>query len=176
MMRLRPYIKSKDFNCLAGWIENERTHALWCANNFPYPITAEAFHDFLEKTAAKWTVGAFTVTDDQGKVLGFFRYSVNLQNDEGFLASVIVDNNLRGKGCGKEMIRLALRYAFELTGAKLVQLNVFDENSGAKRCYESVGFTERSVAEGAFEFKGERWSRCNMIITKRQFSADEADI
>ena len=32
-MRLRPYIQSKDFKHIAGWIDNERSHALWCANN-----------------------------------------------------------------------------------------------------------------------------------------------
>ena len=166
-MRLRPYIKSKDFKYIAGWIENERNHALWCANNFPYPITAEAFHVFLEKTMEEWAMNAFAVTDDCGKIVGFFRYSVNTESNEGFLASVIVDNKLRGKGYGKEMIRLALRYAFEMTGAELVQLNVFTENVDAKRCYERLGFVERSVEKAVFAYQDELWSRCNMAITKR---------
>lgn len=168
-MRLRPYIKSKDFKYIAGWIDDERSHALWCANNFPYPITTEAFHSFLEKTMEEWTVSAFVVTDDSGNIVGFFRYSVNTESNEGFLASVIVDNKLRGKGYGRETIRLALRYAFEMTGAKLVQLNVFTENRDAKRCYESIGFVVRSIAKDAFVYKDEVWSRCNMTITKSNF-------
>ena len=40
--------------------------------------------------------------------LGFFRYAVNVESNEGFLASVIVDNKLRGKGCGKEMIQIKM--------------------------------------------------------------------
>lgn len=168
-MRLRPYIKSKDFKYIAGWIDDERSHALWCANNFSYPITTEAFHSFLEKTMEEWTVSAFVVTDDSGNIVGFFRYSVNTESNEGFLASVIVDNKLRGKGYGRETIRLALRYAFEMTGAKLVQLNVFTENRDAKRCYESIGFVARSIAKDAFVYKDEVWSRCNMTITKSNF-------
>ena len=166
-MRLRPYIKSKDFKYIAGWIDNERSHALWCANNFPYPITAEAFHGFLEKTMEEWTVNAFVVTDAGGNIVGFFRYSVNTESNEGFLASVIVDSKLRGKGYGKEMIRLALRYAFEMTGAELVQLNVFAENEDAKRCYERLGFVERSVEKDVFAYQDELWSRCNMVKTKQ---------
>ena len=165
-MRLRQYIKSKDFKHLAGWIDNERDHALWCANNFPYPMTAEAFHSFLDKTMEEWAVSAFTATDDSGKMIGFFRYSINTQSNEGFLASVIMDPDLRGKGYGREMIRLALRYAFDLTGANLVQLNVFAENQNAKRCYESLGFALRSITKNAFVYKDERWSRWNMAITK----------
>lgn len=165
-MRLRPYIKSKDFQHIAGWIANERDHALWCANNFPYPVAAEAFHSFLEKTMEEWAVGAFAATDDSGKIVGFFRYSVNTESNEGFLASVIIDPDLRGKGYGSEMIRLALRYAFELTGAESVQLNVFAENQNAKRCYESLGFAQRSMTKDAFVYKDEVWSRCNMTIAK----------
>ena len=48
------------------------------------------------------------------------------------MVSPQIDNNLRRKGYGKAMIKLALKYAFEITGAKLVQLNVFDENTAAK--------------------------------------------
>ena len=165
-MRLRPYIKSKDFEHIAGWIDNERSHALWCANHFPYPVTAEAFHSFLEKTMEEWTVNAFVVTDDSGKTIGFFRYSVNTESNVGFLASVIIDNKLRGKGYGREMVQMALRYAFEFTGAELIQLNVFNENTGAKRCYEQVGFVERSVTKDAFTYENEAWSMCNMTISK----------
>lgn len=85
----------------------------------------------------------------------------------GFLASVIIDNKLRGKGYGREMIQMALRYAFEFTGAELIQLNVFNENSGAKHCYEQIGFTERSVTKDAFAYGNEVWSMCNMTVSKQ---------
>ena len=166
-MRLRPYIPSKDFQYIAGWIDNERDHALWCANNFPYPVTAQAFHTFLKKTMEQWMACPFVVTDDGGNRIGFFRYALNTESSEGFLASVIVDNKLRGKGYGREMIQLALQYAFEITGAELVQLNVFSENTEAKRCYERVGFAERYVEKDVFTYKDELWSRCNMTISKQ---------
>ena len=47
-----------------------------------------------------------------------------------------------------------------------MQLNVFPENPGAKKCYEKVGFRERALIENAFRFKDELWGRCNMVITK----------
>ena len=168
-MRLRPYIESKDFACIAGWIGDERSHALWCANHFPYPVTAPAFRRFLQQTAAEWTACPFVVTDDAGTPVGFFRYSVNTANDEGFLASVIVDARLRGQGYGRQMLRLALRYAFEMTGAKLVQLYVFGANTAARRCYERVGFAGQSVEKGAFVYRDEVWDRCHMTITRADF-------
>ncbi len=64
------------------------------------------------------------------------------------------------------MLHLALQYAFQITGATAVQLNVFNENISAKQCYEKVGFIERTVEKNIFAYKDELWSRSNMIITK----------
>ena len=41
------------------------------------------------------------------------------------------------------MLRLGVKYAFEIANADAVSLNVFQENPGAKKCYEKVGFKER---------------------------------
>ena len=167
-MRIRPYIPNKDFEYIAKWIDNERTHAFWSANRFPYPITPESFHDFLEKISIDWTDSAYVATENNGQVVGFFCYSINTEDNVGFLKFVIVDKTKRGKGYGKEMLNLALRYAFEITGAEAVQLNVFDENILAKQCYKRAGFVERNIDKNVFAYQDELWSRCNMIVAKAE--------
>lgn len=165
-MRIRPYIESKDYEYLEKWIDNERIHALWCANLIPYPITKESFRSVLEKNAVDWTGSAYVATENSGEIMGFFCYSVNTDDNSGFLMFVIMDSKVRGKGRGKEMLRLALQYAFDITGVDSVQINVFDENVAAKRCYEKVGFVERHVEKNVFPYKNELWSRCNMVVYK----------
>ena len=168
-MRIRPYIPNKDYEFISKWIDDERIHAFWCANRFSYPVTQNSFHDFLEKIAMDWTDTAFVATENNGQVIGFFCYSINEKDNIGFLKLVIVDKEERGKGYGKEMLNLALRYAFQMTGAKAVQLNVFDENTLAKQCYEKVGFVERNIDKDVFSYKNELWSRCNMIVSKQSY-------
>ena len=168
-MRIRPYIPNKDYEYVSKWIDDERTHAFWCANLLPYPITPKPFHDLLEKNAMDWTDSAYVATENNGQAVGFFCYSVNTTDNIGFLKFVIVDKTKRGKGYGKEMLNLALQYAFQITGAKTVQLNVFNENALAKQCYEKVGFVERKIDKDVFAYKDELWSRCNMIISKQSF-------
>lgn len=168
-MRIRPYIPDEDYETVSTWINDERIHALWCADRLPYPVSRQSFHDFLEKIAREWTDSAYVATDDSGQAVGFFCYSVNTEDNIGFLKFVIVDNTKRGKGYGKEMLRLALQYAFQITGAEAVQLNVFNENAAAKHCYEKVGFTERKIDKAAFPYKDELWSRCNMITYNKLF-------
>ena len=166
-MRIRPYIPNKDYEYVSKWIDNERTLAFWCANRFSYPITQQSFHNFLEKNAIDWTDSAYVATENNGQIVGFFCYSVNTTDNIGFLKFVIVDKTKRGKGYGKEMLNLALQYAFQITSAKAVQLNVFSENVLAKQCNEKVGFAERKIDKDVFSYKDELWSRCNMIISKQ---------
>ena len=116
-----------------------------------------------------WTDSAYVATENSGQVAGFFCYSVNIADNIGFLKFVIVDKTKRGKGYGNEMLNLALQFAFQITGTKAVQLNVFSENVLTKQCYEKVSFVERKINKDVFAYKGELWSRCNMIIPKQSF-------
>lgn len=163
-MRIRPYIENKDYKYIEKWVGDEKEHALWCANLIPYPVTKENLHAFLEKTAMEWTDSAYVATETDGKIIGFFCYSINVDDNTGFLKLVMIDRNLRGKGYGKEMLKLALQYAFQITGVRVVQLNVFDENAIAKHCYKKVGFIEESITSNAFQYKNESWNRCHMMI------------
>ena len=151
-MRLRPFISDSDVNEIKNWISDERTHAMWCANLIQYPVEKENFEHVMQKEAAMYGGSPYVATTDDGEVVGFFCYSVNLSTNEGMLKFVIVHSSKRGNGLGKAMLQLAMEYAFHITKADAVQLNVFPENTRAKKCYESVGFVERSTDIGAFSF------------------------
>ena len=165
-MRIRPY-QNKDFEVISKWITEQRAHALWCANLIPYPLEKNSFDELLAEAEERFGDSPFVATTEEGKVVGFFCFSVNLSTNEGMLKFVVIDASERNKGYGCEMLKLAVKYAFEIAKADAVQLNVFPENPGAKKCYEKVGFQERTMTEGAFRYKEEAWGRCNMVI-KRQ--------
>ncbi len=164
-MRIRPY-QNKDFDIISQWITDERSHALWCANLMPYPLEKNSFDALLQEVEERFGDSPFVATTNDGQVVGFFCFSVNLHTNEGMLKFVVIDNTMRNKGYGCEMLKLAIKYAFEIAKADAVHLNVFPENPGAKKCYEKVGFKERTLTENAFSFKDESWGRCNMITTR----------
>lgn len=164
-MRLRPYIHTKDYRYIEKWVNDEKVHALWCANLIPYPMTEESLQDMLEKDEKNWGGSAYIVTENSGKPIGFFVYSINVSDNSGFLKFVILDNELRGKGYGTKMLELFLKYAFDITGVLSVQLNVFDNNKNAKKCYLNVGFIEDNNIQNAFTYNEECWDRCHMIIS-----------
>ena len=151
---------------MQNWVADEREHALWCANLIPYPMTAKKLQDVLEKDAHDWGGCAYVATEDDGKLVGFFVMAVDVSNNSGYLKFVIVDNKLRGNGYGTQMIKLMLKYAFDIAGVSSVQLNVFDTNDKAKKCYSNIGFIEDSIVKNAFTYKEESWGRSHMVITK----------
>lgn len=167
-MKLRPFIPAQDWAHLKRWVGDERTHALWCANRFAYPLTEDNLRAVLEKDAQEWGGSAYTVMEDERPV-GFFVYSANPAERAGFLKFVILDPVLRGRGYGTRMMRLALSHAFERTGVSKVRLMVFDGNEAARACYRKAGFVEESRTPDAFSYRDERWARCCMAASKKPF-------
>ena len=123
-----------------------------------YPITQEEF-GFVD------SLMAFTVLDEE-KITGFF----TLRNpggkiDELRIGFIILDPQQRGCGKGKEMLKLALEYAFELYGAKRVSLGVFENNESAYYCYKAAGFDDviLDVTE-TYQVLNEEWKCKEMAI------------
>lgn len=165
-MKLRPYIGSKDFDTISRWVLDERINAMWSANLIHYPMEQVNFDSVMNENKEKYFDSSFVATTNDGELLGFFCYSINENTNEGMLKFILVAPQQRGKGYGKEMIQLALKYAFEITKVDAVHLNVFLENIFARKCYEKIGFKDRRIDEKVFVYKDEIWSRCNMVLKK----------
>ena len=165
-MKIRSFILNRDFDKIKDWITDERTSAMWCANRLEYPLNMGNFADVMTRIWAEYGDVPYVAVDDSNEIIGFFCYSLNPDTNEGMLKFIVVDPARRGKGIGKAMIRLALEYAFDITKADAVHLNVFTENVRAKKCYEGIGFAERHTVADVFAYKDELWGRCNMIINR----------
>ncbi len=166
-MRLRPYIPETDFDIIRGWITDPRTHALWCANRFAYPLSGENFDEVLRDIRVRNGDCPFIAVEG-GRPTGFFCYSLHPETNEGLLKFVMVDPALRGQGLGKAMLRLAVEYAFSISKADAVSLRVFTENTGAVKCYEHAGFIEEKTEPGAFHYRDELWGRRSMVIRRTE--------
>ena len=63
------------------------------------------------------------------------------------------------------MIQMAMKYAFEMLGAKKVTLGVFDNNLPAYYCYKAAGFAEITMEQPCiFEILGEKWNCIEMEV------------
>ncbi len=160
MIRLRPY-KKEDADTIISWSQDERAFYQWSAGVMgDYPITQEEF-GFVDSLIA------FTAFDED-KTIGFFTLRNPGGNiDELRIGFVILNPELRGHGKGKEMLKLALKYAFEIYGAKRVSLGVFENNEPAYYCYKAAGFEDVAVDEiETYQVLNEEW-RCKEMVVER---------
>lgn len=160
MIRIRPY-KPEDRKVILSWCQEKKAFYQWTAEVLgDYPIIPNQF-DFVEKLMP------FTAFDESG-IVGFF----TLRNpgesfDELRFGFVIVNPDKRGKGYGKEMLSLGIKFAFEIYGANRVSLGVFENNSSAYYCYKSVGFKDIDLKrKEIYNVLGEEWKCKELFIEK----------
>lgn len=158
MLRLRPY-KKCDAKYIISWIKDEVAFRKWSADRYDkYPITAEDINAHYAATEDADTFFPMTAFDESS-VVGHLTMRFPDESKEvlrfGF---VIVDDTKRGKGYGKEMLQLAIEYAFRIMKVKKITLGVFENNESAYYCYKAVGF--KDVSQSEYEYyhvSGEDW-------------------
>ena len=160
MLGLRPY-KKEDADTILSWSKDEKGFYQWSAGVMgKYPVTREKF-GFVE------SLMAFTAFDENG-IVGFFTLrNPGEKKDELRIGFVIIAPERRGCGTGKEMLLLALRYAFDICGARKVSLGVFENNPAAYYCYKAAGFVDVPMEEEEYyHVLGEDW-KCLELARKK---------
>ena len=165
MLRLRPY-KSCDAEMINKWIQDEDVFLKWGGKLFgEYPISAKIIDDKyrLNNGDCKEPDNFYPwiAFDEENHVVGHFimRY-LNGNNKLLRFGWVIVDDSIRGKGYGTEMLRLGLKYAFDILGVDKVTLGVFENNESAHKCYMKAGFEDKEIV------KAEPWNIIEMAIER----------
>lgn len=165
MLRLRPY-KACDAQTIISWIGDEISFRKWCADRFDsYPITADDLNRHYDAMADSDSFYEFTAFDETG-VVGhlIMRFTDEAKKSLRF-GFVIVDSQKRGRGYGREMLKLAIRYGFEILKAEKITLGVFENNKAAYHCYRAAGFREVSQAEPEiFHILNEDWKCLELEI------------
>ena len=170
MIRLRPY-KECDAQIIAEWIKDKDVFLKWGGSLFgEFPISADIINEkyILKNGDCKEPDNFYPwiAIDEENRVVGHFimRY-LHGDNRMFRFGWVIVDDSIRGKGYGGEMLRAGLKYAFEILDVNVVTLGVFVNNPTAHNCYKKAGFTDREIVEK------EPWNVIEMEIDKAGYEA-----
>ena len=100
-----------------------------------------------------------TAFDDTGVIGHLTMRYPSSSKEETRLGFVIIDNSKRGKGYGKEMLSLAIYFAFEILRVNKISLGVFENNMHAIKCYQSCGFEKVALEKvESYECMGETWN------------------
>lgn len=162
-LTLRPYQPS-DAAVITSWLKSEYLMRQWCADRYErYPVTPEDMNTYHARYIDGQHSRALTMMDGDD-VVGYVTLRTPAANpEEQRLGFVIVDDSKRGRGIGKSLVTMAVKYAFETLGATKVSLGVFENNPSAINCYEAAGFHRVSLPETeSYECLGEMWNCIEM--------------
>lgn len=166
-MTLRPYQPS-DAATITSWLKSEYFMRQWCADRYEhYPVTSEDMNSYHRRFINGEKSRAFTMCDGN-EVLGYITLRIPAGDPaEWRIGFVIVDDEKRGRGLGKALVRMTVDYAFKQLGASKVSLGVFENNSSAIQCYKKVGFHRVLRPEPEhYQCLGETWNCIEMIINQ----------
>lgn len=171
MLRLRPF-KPCDAEKIVSWFKDETTFYKWGGNLIgEFPVSAEKLNEvYINQNGLCNEADNFypmVAIDETGVVGSFIIRYIRGDNKCLRFGWVIVDDKLRGRGYGKEMLKLGLQYAFEILKGNQINLGVFDNNPGAEGCYRAIGFKDNPEIENSVkEINGEKWTVKELVIYK----------
>lgn len=165
MLRLRPY-KACDAQTIVSWIGDEIAFRKWCADIFKsYPMTAEDLNGHYDGFAYTDSYYPMTAFDENGVAGHLIMRFLDEEKKVLRFGFVIVDRKIRGMGYGKQMLKLAIQYAFDILKVEKITLGVFENNSPAYYCYKSAGFQDVEMEESEYyDILGEKWKCLELEI------------
>ena len=167
MLKLREY-NAFDAEVITKWISNEYYFSQCSADRYEkYPITAYDMNSYYEREKINNQIYIMTAYDENGIIGHFTLRFVDDDRKTIRLGFVIIDNSKRKKGYGKQMIDLAIKYAFDNIGVNKISLGVFENNGDAIKCYKNCGFKEvKTEIVESYACMGEIWNCIEMENSK----------
>ncbi len=142
------------------WIDSEESLMQFAGPAFTFPLTKEQ----LDQSLADPNRFSFKVVDTISKEM-IGHAEIYLTEQSAWLGRILIgDAALRGKGIGQEIVSRLLDIVFGTMGRTTVQLNVFDWNIAAIKCYERSGFTINPDRKAERAVNGQAWTALNMVI------------
>jgi RimJ/RimL family protein N-acetyltransferase len=101
-------------------------------------------------------------------------HQIDWKNRTAVLGIVLGEKAHWGKGYGTDATRTMLRFAFRELNLHRVELEVFEFNPRAARCYEKVGFQHEGIRRQALFRDGRYHDAQRMAILQAEFLSQES--
>ena len=165
MIKLKPFAKD-DYENLIAWINSEDLLVQIAGRQMTFPVTSEQ----LDISQSDRNRIAFSIINEEtGRSVGHCEL-YRLENSAKIDRLIIGDPSMKGKGLCGPIIRLLLEYGFNILDQQQIELNVFEWNNVAIRCYEKAGFRKNPEKTMEFQLDGkEKWIAFNMSIDRTTY-------
>ncbi|WP_146490139.1 GNAT family N-acetyltransferase [Vibrio sp. T20] len=154
-MELRAFEK-EDYELLINWIDSDKLNYLWGGPKFEFPLNLEQISRHCSQPEVLPFI--FVVSGVNAGYVELFK----VDESHFRICRVFVSNDFRGQGISKKMLGQLVELAKEEYTTNVLSLAVFEQNTVARNCYESLGFSVTSSEVGTRSFEGEEWGLLRM--------------
>jgi RimJ/RimL family protein N-acetyltransferase len=158
VIRLEKFSEN-DFEKLISWISNEEDLIQFAGSIFSFPLTKEQLNNYIQTPE----VNAYKVIYNNIHI-GHAEINFTENNPPKLCRILVGDKNFRSKGLCQQIVNALLNICKEKFNSKIVELNVFEWNESAIRCYEKVGFQFNREKQKEIVVDNKKWISINMII------------
>ena len=169
---LREY-RAEDLHSIRKWVNDEASTRYLSARFWP-PQTMNDTEEFLSRMLqSSHNACNFVIADlqDEHYIGQCDLFRLDWKQRLGEIGMVIGSEAERGRGIGREALRLLERYAFRTLGLERLELEVHMHNERALRCYRAAGFTLEGVRRHAFFTDGCFCDLGMMSILREEYEA-----
>lgn len=162
-----------DAPLILPWVNDQRVIRNLLVHK-PTGLSAEeAFLDSVTRSDTDVVMGICErATDRLIGVCGLHR--IDPRNRQAMYGIFIGESDARGKGHGTEVTALLIAYAFATLNLNRVWLHVYQDNRGAIRAYEKVGFKQEGVLRQDNYREGRYGNTVVMGILRSEWRASRA--
>ena len=163
-IKLEPF-KQEHYLDLISWIPNEEMLMQFAGPGFTFPLTFQQLDASLSDPNR---ISFNVVSKETNTVIG--HCEIYVSDNSAKLGRILIgDPGYRGKGLGQQIVQSLLHYTFTQLNKPVAELNVFDWNTGAIKCYEKVGFTINPNKKLERKVNDQTWIAINMTIDRSRY-------
>ncbi|WP_434568141.1 N-acetyltransferase [Vibrio chagasii] len=153
--------KASDADEIVTWFTSLEDYVLWGGRTFGWPLEAESIIKRSQEPQVE--LYTFSASNAFPELIGFMEFQ-RMSDSELRFCRVAIHPNQRGKRFGQSMIESALDAAKQIPDVTTISLAVFQQNIGAKRCYDKAGFQVVDKEPKFKEFNGNTWPLYQMEL------------
>ncbi len=155
-------LEPNDFNTFKSWVSNKDELFQFSGPIFNFPLTDEQLMNYIND---RRRISFKVMLTDSNQLIG--HCELNFENPLPRLSRILIgEKEFRNKGVGKLIVTKMLEQLFIEREFEKADLNVFDWNLGALKCYQNVGFKIIETIVSEHVNGGEVWRILNMTISK----------
>ena len=158
MTKLEKFSES-DFDNLISWVSSKEDLIQFAGPIFAYPLSKEQLKTYINNPNVK----PYKVIYDNEHI-GHAEINISKDTPPKLCRILIGDKKYRGKGLGQKIVESLLKICKFEYQSNIAELNVFDWNVSAIKCYEKVGFRFNKEKQKEVNVNGKTWLSINMHI------------